>query len=254
MGLRSRLETVWRNKFSPMRMIKHSHLTCSQYAEDIVFRRLFRPSNSGFYVDVGAHHPIDGSNSFSLYAHGWRGLTVDPNPRFANLFKKARPRDVHLVEGVASESSNIIYYQFSHDVFNTFSEERALALAREGNQIVKESVVSCRPLAQMGDEYFIGRQIDLLNVDCEGFDLSVISSIDLTVRRPTVIIVEDYKFLSSLQGKGENGDVQGYLRDHCYTPVAQSAWSTIMVADDWSDLIRRSGAYSAEIGRNGYLP
>ena len=254
MGMHDRIKMVWRNKLLPMTTVRESHLTCSQYAEDMIFQRLLLPGTSGTYVDVGAHHPIKGSNTYRLYAHGWDGLTVDPNPAFAPLFRARRPRDIHIVEGVASKAGDLSYFQFSNDVMNTFSAERAKTLVADGHRLVKETVVPCRPLAEMVDEHLRGRPIDLLSVDCEGLDLDALKSLDLSTRRPTAIMIEDYGWLKHTQKLGAEGPLQGYLTGAGYTVIAQSGWTTILIANDWADLFERSPAYSAGRVQNGYLP
>jgi len=235
-------------------MLKKSQLTCSQYAEDIVFERLMDPCGKGTYVDVGAHHPIDGSNTYKLYARGWRGLTVDPNPRFARLFRRKRPGDVHLVEGASSKSGRLVYYQFQQDVLNTFSPSRAADLVAAGHAVIKESVVPCRPLAKMIDEHLGDTQIDLLNVDCEASDMDVLISLDPSLRRPTVLMVEDYDRMKSFQYGQKPGELQNFLRDLGYTPIAQAGWTTILVANNWQELFGRSQAYCIDRVQNGYLP
>jgi hypothetical protein len=63
-----------------------------QTAEDAILMR-YLPENKGFYVDIGAGHPIIGSNTFALYLRGYVGLCVDPIHSNARLFKSFRPRD-----------------------------------------------------------------------------------------------------------------------------------------------------------------
>ena len=42
-------------------------LTYSQFGEDMILMNFFRDQKSGYYVDVGANRPIQGSNTFKLY-------------------------------------------------------------------------------------------------------------------------------------------------------------------------------------------
>ena len=254
MALYDRMRMVWRTKNIALRMVRHSHSLFSQYAEDVIFRQLMHPSNHGTYVDVGAHHPFKGSNTYGLYLRGWRGLTIDPNPRFAPLFKKVRPEDVHLVEGVAREQGDLTYYQFDHDVLNSLSFERAQSLVQAGNRVIAESKIPCRPLGLIVDEYLSDRPIDLLSVDCEGLDLDVLISLDLEKRRPTALIVEDYAIFESFQTNSKPQEFETFLYDSGYRRIAQTAWSTILVAADWRQLIERSTAYRADRFSNGYMP
>ena len=48
---------------------------------------------NGFYIDVGAGHPVYDNVSFAFYLAGWRGITVEPNPALAALGRAVRPRD-----------------------------------------------------------------------------------------------------------------------------------------------------------------
>jgi len=60
----------------------------SQEGEDMILRRLFEKQNTGFYVDVGAHHPKRFSNTFFFYKKGWRGINIDAMPNSMSLFNK----------------------------------------------------------------------------------------------------------------------------------------------------------------------
>src|SRR5579871_5884717 len=58
------------------------HLTYSQHGEDMIFANIFhiigieKPS----YMDIGAYHPINISNTAYFYAKGSRGVNIDANP------------------------------------------------------------------------------------------------------------------------------------------------------------------------------
>jgi hypothetical protein len=48
--------------------------------------------------------------------------------------------------------------------------------------------------------------------------------------------------------------MDAFLRDNCYQPIAQLAFSAIYVAQDWRELIARSSAYSMDAIQSGILP
>ena len=56
--------------------------------------RIFEGRKTGFYVDIGCHHPFRFSNSYLFYKLGWRGICVDPLPGTKALFNKWRPEDI----------------------------------------------------------------------------------------------------------------------------------------------------------------
>ena len=50
----------------------------------------------GYYVDIGAHHPVKYSNTYLLWLNGWSGINIDPLPNVMALFDKYRPKDINL--------------------------------------------------------------------------------------------------------------------------------------------------------------
>lgn len=233
--------------------LRNLNASFSQYGEDRVFNVLLQPGSSGTYVDVGAHHPYDGSNTYGLYLKGWRGLTVDPNPAFAGDYARWRPGDTHLVEGVAAEPCELTYHAYSNSLYNTLSEQRAAHLAGRG-MVATRRMIAARPLSAIVEEHLPGRQIDLLSVDCEGLDLEVIRSLDLAANRPTAIIMEDFgRFAMFRDGSGQSA-LHAFLLEHEFAPVAQLAFSSIYVARDYLSLVARSRAYDLARIQDGILP
>ena len=64
--------------------------------EDIIVRKYLSGIENGFYIDIGAHYPILGSNTFAFYLHGWSGLCIDPLPGLKRIYAFWRPRDKFL--------------------------------------------------------------------------------------------------------------------------------------------------------------
>jgi len=167
-----------------------------QFGEDAVFMALWdwKKRTTGYYVDVGAYHPIDLSNTNILYRHGWRGLTIDPNPKLSPLFARHRPEGTHLTCAVGEKAGEAAYYSFAKANYNTLvslDDGRAEPLSREGGAYEKMTV-PVRPLAAILDEHVPASvEIDLLTVDCEGMDAVVLQSSDWKRYRPAFVMVED---------------------------------------------------------------
>jgi hypothetical protein len=81
----------------------------SQEGEDMLLERFLEHRHSGFYVDVGAHHPRRFSNTYRLYRRGWRGLNIDANPGSMALFRHVRPRDINIEAAVSSVPQQLTY-------------------------------------------------------------------------------------------------------------------------------------------------
>lgn len=212
---------------APALMRSARSVSFSQYGEDVLLSATLHPGPQGFYVDVGAYHPWKGSNTYKLYLRGWSGLTIEPNPQAAAAFRRFRPRDLHIVAGVAAEDGQLIYHQFADEKLNTFSEPQANIYRKGGSTPTGAVALPCRPLQAILDDLAPGRPIDLLAVDCEGFDLTALQSLDFSRVRPTAILVEDFEAFARLRGGGPMGPIETLLRGHGYEAVGQAVFSTL---------------------------
>ncbi|HUL14873.1 MAG TPA: FkbM family methyltransferase [Terriglobales bacterium] len=71
-------------------------ISYAQNLEDVMLQRCFASQPEGFYVDVGAMHPLLDSVTCSFYERGWSGIYIKPHPNFHALLQRFRPRDVNL--------------------------------------------------------------------------------------------------------------------------------------------------------------
>lgn len=121
----------------------------SQEGEDLILHRLFQDYEhitktklEGFYIDVGAHHPIRFSNTFSFYVKGWSGINIDPTPGGMEAFRNIRPRDVNLELAVSDKKEKLKFYLFEEPALNTCDENIALLrVNRDGIPIKSISYV-----------------------------------------------------------------------------------------------------------------
>ncbi len=200
-------------------------ISFSQYSEDTIFYHLI-PNCDGYYVDVGACHPSEASNTYKLYLRGWHGLTIEPNPDVAPLFRRKRPRDVHLSLGVATAAGELDYFRFDDPKLNSFEASQAATMQRQVRSTMR---IPCLSLDEILSRYAPGRQIDLLSIDCEGRDLEVLRSLDLARWRPSVIAIEDFdQFFSSAAPRRESA-IRKLLVAAGYALVAQAIFTAIYV-------------------------
>jgi hypothetical protein len=170
----------------------YSTKSYSQEGEDMILRRFFEGKLNGFYVDVGAHHPIRFSNTYIFYKMGWRGINIDAAPGSMKLFNKIRKRDLNLEEAILNSSEDVAYYVFDEPALNTFCENLAEKRHNKNNCKVV-GTVNMRPkkLFELLDEQLLPDcQIDFLNVDVEGLDLEVLMSNNWDKYRPKIVLVE----------------------------------------------------------------
>lgn len=202
-------------------LVRYARPSYSQEGEDVILNRFLQDKPSGFFVDIGAHHPKRLSNTYLLYRRGWRGINVDPNPGSMRLFKQIRPRDINVEAAVSSVSQDLTYHAFNEPALNTF--DAALAKTRVGAKyhIIQEIKITTQPLSRLLETYLpSGTAIDLLTVDVEGMDYDVLQSNDWNLYVPEFVLVE---CLGSIELHDAVEDPVGqFLTSHGYAMVAKT--------------------------------
>lgn len=198
-----------------------------QLGEDVVLEHLFLKQKNGFYVDVGAYHPMHYSNTYLLYKKGWRGINIDPNPSSIFLFNIHRRRDINIQSGVGEKEATKKYFIFNHQSCNTFSEEQKnVMLKKSFIRLIKEISVSCIPLQSILSKYAPNQDIDFLNIDVEGMGVQVLHSIDWSRTKPKAICIEDDDFSFSNQNDF-GSEVFSFLTKKSYVLHSKIGFSCI---------------------------
>ena len=181
----------------------------------------------GAYVDVGAYHPMLYSNTYAFYRRGWSGLVIDPNTALRPLYKILRPRDTFIPCGVSAAKEERTYYEFADGAYNTFDENTALTVQKSKRSVLLTTrLVPLKPLAQILKEQGITK-IDLLNVDAEGLDMTILHSHNWSIR-PKVILVEDHTFIPDAP---TTSPLYVFLRNHKYSLGGFSGETLMFKAD-----------------------
>ncbi len=194
----------------------------SQEGEDLVLSRLFESKEGGFYVDVGAHHPMRFSNTYLFYKKGWRGINIDPLIGIGqDDFRLVRPLDINIARGVASEAGFLTYYMFNEPALNTFSETRwQFLLANTPYKHIQSQKIETNKLSELLAEFLPPQQpIDFLTVDVEDLDIEVLLSNNWSLFRPNVVLFESReKNMQALLGS----KIHRYMGNQGYTFFAKT--------------------------------
>ena len=153
-----------------------------EFGEDILIDRFFRKKNEGFYVDVGCYHPIKGSLTYCLFKRGWKGLNIDLSKVSIDLFKLARPKDYNIQAAVTDFDGET--YFFENGMIN---QQNTLENSETSAKKIKINALRLQTLL---DKLNINH-VDFLNIDAEGSDYKVISSLNLNKIRPKMICIEE---------------------------------------------------------------
>ena len=207
----------------------HSLFLCNQFVsyswsqegEDLVLSRIFENKNTGFYVDVGAHHPKRFSNTYLFYKRGWRGINIDAMPGSMHSFNKARPRDINLELGIAELRNKLDYYIFNEPALNGFSRDLSQQRhAADSAYLISDVIkIDVMPLREVLHQYLpCGQSIDFMSVDVEGLDFQVLKSNDWNRYRPTYVLAET---LESSLHEIERSEIGKFMLDEGYVLYAK---------------------------------
>lgn len=189
----ARLKNIITAEFKRRSFYNFQNLSYSQEGEDLVLGRFFENKVNGFYVDIGAHHPVRFSNTFKFYLNGWRGINIDPMPGCMIEFEKLRPNDINLEIPISDKRETLTYFIFNEPALNTFSEnEAARKNGHNSYRIIEKKQLKMQRLDSILDKYLPNdTHIDFISIDVEGLDLKVLKSNNWKKYRPDLVLVED---------------------------------------------------------------
>ena len=143
---------------------------------------------AGYFVEVGANHPRDGSQSWHLEQHGWSGILIEPHPELADKLRQERRAKVFAVacSSPKNDGKRLPYY-----VAGPLSTLDRAAMA-PGSQPKAIIDVRARTLNSILTEAGAPQPIDFLSIDVEGHEIEVLRGFDFTRWRPRLILLEDH--------------------------------------------------------------
>ncbi|PRY15776.1 methyltransferase FkbM-like protein [Pontibacter ummariensis] len=210
------LEELEKAKEEAIEKDAYVNLSYSQEGEDLILNRLMEHRVNGFYIDIGAHHPLRFSNTYKFYLRGWRGVNIDALPGSMEMFNERRPRDINIETPILdTETDSLTYYMFNESALNTLDKKNADRVIKECPHYDIVNTISLMPRrleSILTELHLENKKIDFMNVDVEGVDLEVLQSNNWELYRPQYVLIESiatsllddfnsgiYKFLA---GKG----------------------------------------------------
>ena len=164
-------------------------LSYAQNLEDYHLAQAFAGQERGFYIDVGAGHPVADNVSCWFYLSGWRGIVVEPQADLLAMYAHVRPRDIRENRLVGRAAGRVDFHLVDRlHGFSTIVPEHA-AKAVEIGASFSTRQHEMTTLAALCAEHRVGR-IDFLKIDVEGAEGDVLAGHDFARFRPRVICLE----------------------------------------------------------------
>ena len=161
----------------------------SQGAMDLILQDIFKKKEKWLYIDVGCQHPISNNNTYKLFKKGWHGINIDLDKYNIDIFNYNRPNDYNICDALTDkiEDRDLFFYHEKSPI-NTLNLNVSKKQISQISHIKKiktntlENIFTSSP--------FCNENIDLLTIDVEGEELSVLKGFNLDLHKPYIIILE----------------------------------------------------------------
>ena len=166
-----------------------TYISYAQNFEDVMLWRALKHVQNGVYVDVGAQHPVVDSVSKAFYERGWRGIHIEPVPKYADLLRKDRPDETVLQVALADTEGtlelNVIPDTGLSTAVDAYAERHQVERGLE-HQRVQVPVLTLKSALKS----LVGEDVHWLKIDVEGLEEKVLKGWDSKTLRPWVMVVE----------------------------------------------------------------
>ncbi len=170
-------------------MLRPPIVSYAQNFEDVLLDRIFRDQPTGFYIDIGAWHPVLDSVTKHFADKGWRGVNVEPVKADFDRFVEARPRDINLNVAVGAAEGRAPFVEVAGTGWSSLGLRVDRQTIAAAGYTAREIEVPVTTLAAITDRH-VTRPVDFLKIDVEGFEGDVIAGGEWRACRPRVLVIE----------------------------------------------------------------
>lgn len=207
-------------------------LSRAQNFEDVMLWRALGCVENGFFIDIGAQHPIKDSVSKVFSEHGWRGIHVDPVPEYASLLREDRPGDIVIQAAVANQAGLVEFFAIPQTGLSTGNAQIASAHEAAGFTLNQITV----PTVSLDELFALANgEVHWLKIDVEGMEADVLNSWRESGCRPWIVLIE-----ANLPGSqvASHEKWEALITAKDYTPVYYDGLNRFYVSHEHPELAR----------------
>jgi FkbM family methyltransferase len=159
-----------------------------QESEEALKRGFLALIPNGYFVEIGAYHPQNFSQTLELEQRGWTGTLIEPQPQLAEDLKRRRSARVFAEACSSRRKSGSRMKLYLRDGHSSFELDN-LAIGRLKPRGTLD--VPVRTLDEILFDAGAPQTIDFVSIDVEGHELDVLDGFDLARWRPRLVLIED---------------------------------------------------------------
>lgn len=166
-----------------------ANVSYANHQEDLEVLKFFAGA-PGVFVEAGANHPVQGSQTYLLEQHGWHGVLIEPNPDLARLCRGQRPGcqvfECALVEPGGPQTVGM-------RIPGHRSHAQASIVDTDTKRRQQDAFFECasRTLDSVLEEAGVG-SLDFFSIDLEGYEAPALRGFSWTRWQPRLLSVEDH--------------------------------------------------------------
>ena len=197
-----------------------------------IYMDTFGYKEDGVFVNVGAHNGVKYDVCYPLVQANWSGLQIEPNPAMVDILRRNMHDydKVKILECAASNKNGkgIIYIDTVHSGnASTLSNYYATHVYPSKNKLE----IEVKTLDTVLSEENITKYFDVLSIDAEGHETSILSKFTIQEWMPHLVIIECNKH-DSLGDILENGEkrfsiIDDYFISNNYEEIYSSNCNSI---------------------------
>lgn len=184
-----------------------------------------------YYLDLGANHAKQLSNTYMLYKKGMRGVLVEANPQLIGELKFYRSEDVILNKCISNHSDESLqFYIMSGDGLSCTSMDAVNEMIEKNPQLyIKDTItVDTIIVNQILQKYFSKAPI-LLSIDIEGQEESILQTLDYDKYAPLIVIVERIDYGTTIATKKRKDLIADIMSQNGYFEYAFTGINSIFI-------------------------